>query len=169
MATKKTGRAKVVPNAWATIKAQREDRFNRDPKAKTAWERSMARSAERGFRADAKMYSREHGKHLDALRTDCPGFAENENADRADVALKVAMLDARDRSGLTQAEIAERMGMEPSNLSRLLHGRGGVNGATFAAFLRACGFGFTVALVPFPKPTGKARATQTEPVRCGGK
>jgi ABC-type amino acid transport substrate-binding protein len=47
--------------------------------------------------------------------------------------------------------IAERMGVEPSNLSRLLHGGGGVNGATFAAFLRACGFGFTIALVPFRK------------------
>ena len=52
---------------------------------------------------------------------------------------------------MTQAEIAGRMGVEPSNLSRLLHGSGSVNGATFAAFLRACGFGFTVALVPFPK------------------
>lgn len=50
-----------------------------------------------------------------------------------------------------QAEIAGRMGVEPSNLSRILHGSGGVNSATFAAFLRACGFGFTVALVPFPK------------------
>ena len=26
---------------------------------------------------------------------------------------------------------------------------GGVNGAMFAAFLRACGFGFKVSLVPF--------------------
>lgn len=143
--------AKVVPGAWETIKARREELHRRDPKARAAWEKRMERSAERGFRADAKMYSREHGKQLDALRRDCPGFAEGENADRADVALKVAMLDARDRSGMTQTEIAERMGVEPSNLSRLLHSRGGVNGATFAAFLRACGFGFTVALVPFPK------------------
>ena len=108
----------------------------------------MARDAERGVRADAKMYAREHGKRLDALRRDCPGFAENENADRTATALKAAMLDARDRSGLTQAEIAARMGAEPSNVSRLLHGAGGVNGATFAAFLRACGFGFKVELFP---------------------
>ncbi len=108
----------------------------------------MARDAERGVRADAKMYAREHGGRLDALRRDCPGFAENENADRTATALRVAMLDARDRSGLTQAEIAARMGAEPSNVSRLLHGAGGVNGATFAAFLRACGFGFKVELFP---------------------
>ena len=141
--------AKVVPNAWATIKARRDELHGRDPKAKAAWERRMARNAERGIKADARMFSREHGKQLDALRRDCPGFAEGENAERTAVALKVAMLKARDESGLTQAEIAGRMGVEPSNLSRLLHGAGGVNGATFAAFLRACGFGFKVTLIPF--------------------
>ena len=148
--------AKVVPGAWATIKARQAERFRRDPKARAAWERRMARDAERSVKADAKMYAREHGAYLDALRRDCPGFAENENADRTATAFKAAMLDARDRSGLTQAEIAARMGAEPSNVSRLLHGPGGVNGATFAAFLRACGFGFTVALVPFPKARRKA-------------
>ena len=142
---------KVVPGAWAAIKAQREERFNRDPKAKAAWEKRMARNAERSVKADARMFAREHGKQLDALRRDCPGFAEGENAERTAIAFKVAMLEARDKSGMTQAEIAKRMGVEPSNLSRLLHGNGGVNGATFAAFLRACGFGFTIALVPFTK------------------
>jgi hypothetical protein len=142
---------KIVPGAWQSVKAQRAERHRRDPKAKAAWERRMARNAEAHVKATAKMYAREHGRELDALRRDCPGFAENENADRTATALKAAMLEARDRSGMTQAEIAARMGAEPSNVSRLLHGGGGVNGATFAAFLRACGFGFTVALVPFPK------------------
>lgn len=141
--------AKVVPGAWATIKDRREEINRRDPKAKAAWERRMARNAERSVKATAKMYSREHDRELDALRRDCPGFAENENADRTATALKLAMLEARDRSGLTQAEIAARMGAEPSNISRVLHGPGGVNGAMFAAFLRACGFGFKVSLVPF--------------------
>ena len=59
---------------------------------------------------------------------------------------------------MTQAEIAARMGAEPSNVSRLLHGVGGVDGATFAAFLRACGFGFTVTLVPFPKVRAKLKS-----------
>ena len=143
--------AKVVPGAWESAKARRAEQHRRDPKAKAAWERRVARNAERGVKAAAKMYACESGKQLDALRRDCPGFAENENADRAAIALKAAMIEARDKSGMTQAEIAERMGVEPSNLSRLLHGGGGVNGATFAAFLRACGFGFTIALVPFQK------------------
>ena len=149
--------AKVVPGAWATIKARRAEINRRDPKAKAAWERRIARNAEAHVKATARMYSCEHGRELDALRRDCPGFAENENADRTATALKVAMLEARDRSGMTQAEIAARMGAEPSNVSRLLHGGGGVNGATFAASLRACGFGFTVSLVPFPKPRVVAR------------
>ena len=36
--------AKVVPNAWATIKARRDELHGRDPKAKAAWERRMARN-----------------------------------------------------------------------------------------------------------------------------
>ena len=144
-------KAKVVPGAWETIKARRAELHRHDPKAKAAWERRRARNAEAHVKATAMMYSREHSRELDALRRDCPGFAENENADRAATALKAAMLEARDKCGMTQAEIAGRMGVEPSNLSRLLHGGGGVNGATFTAFLRACGFGFKVVLVPFPK------------------
>lgn len=147
---------KVVPGAWETIKARRSEQFRRDPKAKAAWKKRAERSAERRVRADAKMYSREHGNYLDSLRRDCPGFAEGENAERTATALKAAMLDARDRSGLTQAEIAARMGVRPSNLSRLLHGNGGVNGATFAAFLRACGFGFDIRIFPFPDTEYKA-------------
>lgn len=154
----KIDKSKVVPGAWAMAKAQQAERFERDPKARVAWERRMARNAERSVKASAKIYSRERGRELDALRRDCPGFAENENADRMATALKAAMLEARDRSGMTQAEIAARMGAEPSNVSRLLHGGGGVNCATFAAFLRACGFGFTVALVPFPKVRAKLKS-----------
>ena len=140
---------KVVPGAWETIKAQQAERFRRDPKAKSACKRRMARNAERSIKADMRMFSKDHGKYLDALRRDCPGFAEDENAERATVAFKAAMLEARDKSGLTQEEIARRMGVKPSNLSRMLHGRGSVNGATFAAFLRACGFGFSVQLIQF--------------------
>ena len=160
----KIDKSKVVPGAWATAKAQQAERFERDPRARAAWERRMARNAERSVAADVKMYAREHGGELDALRRDCPGFAENENADRTATALKAAMLEARDKSGMTQSEIAGRMGMEPSNLSRLLHGAGGVNGATFAAFLRACGFGFKVALVPFPK-TKTTKCRHHSPLR----
>ena len=60
----KIDKSKVVPGAWATAKAQQAERLDRDPRARAAWERRMARDAERGVRADAKMYAREHGKRL---------------------------------------------------------------------------------------------------------
>lgn len=143
--------AAVVPGAWERMQADTAARLRRDPKARAAHERRRVKNAESGLRASARMFSREHAPYLDALRRDCPGFSEGENAERTATALKVAMLEARDKSGLTQAEIAGRMGVRPSNLSRILHGNGRVNGATFAAFLRACGFGFSIRLVPFPK------------------
>lgn len=51
----------VRGHAWATAKAQQSERFEHDPKARVAWERRMARNAERSVKADAKMYAREHG------------------------------------------------------------------------------------------------------------
>ena len=49
----KIDKSKVVPGAWATAKAQQAERLDRDPRARAAWERRMARDAERGVRADA--------------------------------------------------------------------------------------------------------------------
>lgn len=136
----------TVRGAWKAIQARRAAECRNDPAFAAGEKRRRECAEERRIKAEARTFAKKRSRYLEALRRDCPGFAENESALRADNALKVAMFEARDKSGLTQAEIARRMGVKPSNLSRVLHGGGAVSGDTFAAFLNACGFGFTVKL-----------------------
>lgn len=66
---------------------------------------------------------------------------------RNEYAMTVAMHEAKVRSGLTQKQIAERMGMAQPNVSRIERSRT-VSFDTLVAYLRACGFGFSLNLQP---------------------
>ena len=60
-------------------------------------------------------------------------------------ALHLAMMEAKKRSGLSQSAIARRLGMPQPNVSRIEHSEV-VSFNTFADYLMACGFGFTINL-----------------------
>ena len=64
--------------------------------------------------------------------------------DRAN-ALHLAMMEAKKRSGLNQTEIAARLGMPQPNVSRIEHSEV-VTFNTFAQYLTACGFDFSINL-----------------------
>ena len=81
---------------------------------------------------------------IEELRS-IPGFIENEAAIRKDNALHIAILEAKRQSGLSQGEIAQNIGMPQSNVSRIEHSRV-VSFDTFAAYLLACGFDFTIKI-----------------------
>ncbi|USD67538.1 helix-turn-helix transcriptional regulator [Vibrio sp. SCSIO 43136] len=59
------------------------------------------------------------------------------------------LLSMRESAGLTQAQVAERMGTKESNISRLEKGTGNPTIKTLAKYAKACGcqlnFGFTHA------------------------
>lgn len=61
--------------------------------------------------------------------------------------LHQAMMEARERSGLNQKEIAKRSGMAQPNISRMERG-GAVSFNAFSEYLAACGFEFSVKLCP---------------------
>lgn len=85
-------------------------------------------------------------KHLQSVRGR-PNWNESMEKFREEYALATAMEDARNRSGLTQMQIAERMGIPQSNVSRI-ENRASVSFKTFVSYLKACGFSFTVNLTP---------------------
>ena len=57
------------------------------------------------------------------------------------------MCKARERAGITQATLARRMRIPRANVSRMENGQN-VTFATFANYLRACGFDFSIRIFP---------------------
>ena len=99
---------------------------------------------ERQAKSLAKDLSGKRKGGIEELRT-IPGFVESEPSIRKENALHLAMMEAKKRSGLTQTEIAARLGMPQPNVSRIEHSEV-VTFNTFAAYLFACGFDFSINL-----------------------
>lgn len=132
--------AAIVPNAWNKIKKRHEKNLAEDKIYRKAFEQIKAR----GIRSRAKAFQK-GGKPLEELR-EIPGF--DESAERALNAMQYAILDARKRSGLKQTEIAKRMQVPQANVSRIEHTTDAMTFKTFAAYLKACGYSFSITLNP---------------------
>ena len=85
-----------------------------------------------------------------------PGFAEGYAAWKKEYDATVAMYKARQEAKLTQAELAKRMKIPRANVSRIENGQN-VTFATFARYLRGCGFDFSLRI--FPIGAGRRAAT----------
>lgn len=70
-----------------------------------------------------------------------------KSPDKGKKNLHQAMMEAKERSGLSQKEIAARSGMAQPNISRIEHG-GAVSFNAFSEYISACGFDFTINLRP---------------------
>ena len=69
-----------------------------------------------------------------------PEFKHQYEALEEEFQLIHALIDMRDQSGLTQAEIAEKMSTNKSNISRLEKGNGNPSWKTLQDYAHACGF-----------------------------
>lgn len=130
--------ARIVPGAWDKIRQRHEKNLAEDREYRKAYGHTKAN----GIRARARAFAK-GGKALDEMR-EIPGFDECQ--ERAVNAIQMALLDARKRSGLKQIEIAKRMNIPQANVSRIEHSADAITFKTFAAYLKACGFSFTVSL-----------------------
>lgn len=74
----------------------------------------------------------------DAYSNDPANQAEIE-ATFARMELVEAMYKARREAGLTQKEIAKRMGTNPTYIAAVEHGRKNISFSTLAKYARACG------------------------------
>ncbi len=79
-----------------------------------------------------------------------PKFREDYAAWEREYRATVALYQARQKANLTQAELAKRMKIPRANVSRIENGQN-VTFATFARYLRACGFDFSLRIFPMGK------------------
>ncbi len=120
--------------------------------------------AERQAKSLAEDFSGKRKGGIAELR-EIPGFLENESAIRKENALHLAMMEAKKRSKLNQSEIARRLGMPQPNVSRIEHNEV-VTFNTFAEYLCACGFDFTITLRPMQLQSRKKVPARTVPQRA---
>ena len=117
-----------------------------DYEKSAAYQKRKKALDDRQAKSLAKDLSGKRKGAIEELRA-IPGFVESESAIRKENALRLAMMEAKKRSGLNQLEIAERLGMPQPNVSRIEHSPM-VTFNTFSAYLFACGFDFKIDLRP---------------------
>ena len=83
-----------------------------------------------------------------------PKFREGYAAWEREYNATVTLYRARKQANLTQAELAKRMKTPRAQVSRIENGQN-VTFATFARYLRGCGFDFSLRIFPI----GKGRRT----------
>lgn len=130
-----------VPGAMQEILRRHKKNMKKDAKYRHSYDQLCERQA----KALARDF-REGSKALEDLRS-IPGFKEEEDELRVKNAMQLAIYEAKRRSGLKQKEIAERMGIPASNVCRIEHSGDAITYKTFAAYLKACGFAFSLNLV----------------------
>jgi transcriptional regulator with XRE-family HTH domain len=77
-----------------------------------------------------------------------PGFKEGYDALEEEFSLASQLIEARSRAGLTQAEVAERMGTSQSTVARLESGGAKPSLSTLKRFAQATGARVRIALEP---------------------
>lgn len=79
-----------------------------------------------------------------------PDFDAAYQALKPEYELLKALLSMRERAGLTQADVAQRLGTQRTNISRLESGRTSPNLKTLQKYADACGFDLTLEFHPKP-------------------
>jgi len=90
-----------------------------------------------------------------------PGFKAGYDALDEEFALASQLIDARSRAGLTQAEVAEKMGTSQSTVARLESGTAMPSLSTLRRFAQATGARVRITLeakAPAKKPKGERAA-----------
>lgn len=102
-----------------------------------------------------------------------PVFRREYDALEGEFALYSALLDARSRSGLTQAQIARRMKTTQTAVARLESGRVKPSTRTLERFAKATGHRLVIAFEPLAKgkATGKSQGSRrrTAPAKAARK
>lgn len=85
-------------------------------------------------------------KERDAYFSD-PANAEEIAEQQARMDLVIALYNARHEAGLTQKQLAERLGTKQTYIAQLERGRKNITFSTIARYARACGKKIAVTLI----------------------
>ncbi len=87
-----------------------------------------------------------------------PAFRREYDALEEEFALAKALLDARDRAGLTQSQVARRMKTTQTAVARLEGGRQNPSTRTLARYAQATGHRLVIGFEPINKAKRAKRA-----------
>jgi transcriptional regulator with XRE-family HTH domain len=86
-----------------------------------------------------------------------PEFAEGFEAGYADFKIGVLLRQARERAGLTQEEVADRLETKKSAISRIENSAGSIRLSTLERYARAIGWQLSLELRPPRKASEPSR------------
>jgi DNA-binding XRE family transcriptional regulator len=78
-------------------------------------------------------------RYIEARKTTDPAFAEGFDAGYADFKIGVMLRQAREKAGLTQEQVAQRLGTQKSAISRIENHADNVTLSTLKAYAQAVG------------------------------
>ena len=94
---------------------------------------------------------------LNEKRMKDPAYRKEYDALEEEFALMLEIAKARNRSGLSQAELARRMKTTQSTIARLESGRGLPSTRTLGRFAKATGHRLKISFEPVKEGTRRAR------------
>jgi HTH-type transcriptional regulator / antitoxin HipB len=95
-------------------------------------------------------------QYIRSRATRDPEFAEGLEAGYEDFKIGVLLRQARERAGLTQEEVAERLETKKSAISRIENSAGSIRLSTLERYAQAIGWQLSLEL----RPTRKASASR---------
>lgn len=84
-----------------------------------------------------------------------PEFADGLESGYADFKVGALLRQAREKAGLTQEQVAERLATKKSAISRIENSAGSIRFSTLERYARAIGWHLNLELRPGPQTAGK--------------
>ena len=128
---------KEAVGAWAKIKACHAAKMKSSDEYRKNYQAVSGRISQEQAKGRERLF-KQGGKKLAECRGSIPGFSENESLLRVKTAIQIALLKAREKAGLSQAQLGKILGIPQPNVSRI-ENASNITLKSFSEYLAACG------------------------------
>ena len=108
----------VVVGAWEEIQRVHKENYKHDPAYRKRYLENADRMRREQTKGNTRLFTK-GGKRLQDERDSIPGFTDWEPELRVRTAIQNALYTARDKAGLSQSQLAKKMGMLQPAVSRI--------------------------------------------------